>query len=499
MNPLNLSSTILFLVVAVYFLVLFFIARMTSKQASNLDFFNGSRQSPWFVVAFGMVGASLSGVTFLSVPGMVHSVQFSYFQTVMGYALGYAVILYVLLPLYYRRNLISIYGYLFQRYGYYSQKTGSLFFILSRIIGASFRMYLMTMVLHDFIFVYYGIPFWLTSLVSLMLIWSYTVKAGIKTIIWTDTLQTLFMIIAVIVAVISLASAMQLDFVAAINEIKNSDYSQVLFFSEGWSDKNNFYKQFLAGAFLAIVMTGLDQDMMQKNLSCRNLKESQKNIRWFFLILVIVNIIFLCLGALLYLYAQKFALNLPTNPSTGMLITDKVFPFVVFETMPAYMGIVFLIGLLAAAYSTADSALTSLTTSFCVDVLGKINTAKRKRIMIHLSFTLVLFITIVVFRYILEASVIQSLFTIAAYTYGPLLGLFAFGILSKRKIKDKAVPYLAIIAPVVTYFIDKYSEQLLFGYKFSFELLLVNGLLMSIGLVLFSQKQLQNQQKSVTI
>lgn len=487
MTELNLSPQILLIVIAGYFLLLYYISIRTSKSATNMDFYNGSKKSPWFVVAFGMVGATLSGVTFISLPGWVQATQFSYLQMVMGYALGYAIIMLVLLPLYYRRNLISIYGYLNQRFGSYSQKTGSSFFILSRVIGASFRMYLVTMVLHDFIFVHFGLSFWLTTLISLMLIWSYTVRAGIKTIIWTDTIQTFFMIMAVIVVVITIVSQLQMDLPSVVESIKNSGYSQIFFFEGGWADKNNFYKQFLGGAFLAIVMTGLDQDMMQKNLSCKSLKDSQKNMRWFFLILVIVNIVFLCLGALLFIYANNMGITLPTTiiNDTAVLQADKVFPMIAFNHMPRYIGIIFLIGLLAAAYSSADSALTSLTTSFCVDILAKVNTPKARRMQIHFGFSIILFITIVIFRYLLEESAIKNLFELASYTYGPLLGLFAFGIITKKQVKDKAVPIIAISAPILTFIINKYSQQLLSGYKFGFELLLLNGLIMFLGLMLF--------------
>ena len=490
MNQLNLTPTVLLVVIIGYFALLSLISIKTSKGADNLDFFNGYKQSPWFVVAFGMVGASLSGVTFISLPGSVYSNSFSYIQMIMGYAFGYLFIMYVLLPLYYRRNLISIYAYLEQRFGFYSQKTGSTFFILSRIIGASFRMYLMTMVLHDFIFIHFGVPFWLTVLSSLLLIWSYTVKAGIKTIIWTDTLQTFFMIVAVIVAFIAMTTQLEMDFSSAISAIKSSDYSQILFFEGGWSDKLNFFKLFLSGAFMAIVMTGLDQDMMQKNLSCKTLKESQKNMKWFFVILVAVNIMIMALGALLYIYSTKQGINLPLNGETGKIITDKVFPTIALNHLPAYLGVVFLIGLLAAAYSSADSALTSLTTSFCVDILGRVNTPKKQRMLIHVGFTLALFVTIIVFRYLMEASAIQNLFRMAGFTYGPILGLFAFGLLTKNQIKDKFVPVVAVVAPLLTYFIDANSARLLSGYKFGFELLLLNGLLMYVGLLLITKKQI---------
>ncbi|MCF6288091.1 MAG: sodium:solute symporter [Proteobacteria bacterium] len=487
MNQLNLSPAILLSVTATYFFLLYLISRATSKGASKLDFYNGSKKSPWFVVAFGMVGTTLSGATFISVPGWVHDTQFAYLQMVMGYILGYAIIIYVLLPLYYKNNLISIYGYLKQRFGSVAHKTGASFFILSRIIGASFRLYLVTMVLHNFIFAFYGVPFWLSVLISLMLIWSYTVRAGIKTIIWTDTLQTFFMIAAILIALYTIATSLNLDITGVFTSIKNHDYSRIFFFDGGWTDKNNFFKQFLAGALLAFVMTGLDQDMMQKNLSCKNLKESQKNIRWFVVILVFVNIIIMCLGILLYIYANNNGINLPVNES-GKIITDKVFPTIALNHMPAYLGVVFLVGILAAAYSSADSALTSLTTSYCLDIKSDEEVSKKRRMKIHLGFSVILFLTIVIFNYTLESSVISGLFTLAGYTYGPLLGLFTFGMMSKRPVQDKLVPYIALLAPILTFLINKYSTQLFSGYQFGYELLLINGILMFIGLWSISKK-----------
>ena len=492
MNELNLSPSILLLVTIGYFVLLAFIAKKTAKQATNLDFYNGSKQSPWYIVAFGMVGATLSGATFISVPGWVHNTQFSYLQMVMGYTVGYGIIMYVLLPMYYKRNLISIYGYLNQRFGISSHKTGASFFIVSRVIGASFRLYLVTMVLHDFIFSYYGLPFWLTTLISLMLIWSYTVKGGIKTIIWTDTLQTFFMIAAILIALFSIASSLNLDFPGVVTTVTSHDYSRIFFFEGGWSDKNNFYKQFLAGALIAVVMTGLDQDMMQKNLSCKNLKDSQKNIRWFFVVLVMVNIVIMCLGVLLYVFANQQGIDLPVD-SDGKLITDKVFPSIALNHMPAYLGVVFLVGVLAAAYSSADSALTSLTTSYCLDIKSEINTPKKQRMVIHFGFTVVLFVTIVVFKYTMNASAISGLLTLAGYTYGPLLGLFSFGMLTKRKVQDKYVPAIAILSPIITFVLNKYSQELFSGYQFGFEVLLINGLIMFFGLLLLSANKKRKQ------
>lgn len=497
MNTSNLNPTLLLSVTIAYFVLLYLVSYFTSKKATNLDFFNGSKQSPWYLVAFGMIGATLSGVTFISIPGWVHTTQFSYFQMVLGYILGYSVIMYVLLPLYYRKNLISIYGYLEERFGFYSHKTGAFLFIISRVIGSAFRLYLVAMVLHDFIFVHYGIDFWMTVAISLILIWSYTVKAGIKTIIWTDTLQTLFMISAVIIAIITLMSSLNLDFVAMVSEIKNSEYSNTFNFDSAWSDKSNFFKQFIGGAFIAIVMTGLDQDMMQKNLSCKNLQQSQKNMKWFVFVLVIVNIIFLALGALLYIYANTKAIVLPLNPESNLIITDKVYPTIALNYMPSYMGIIFLLGLLAAAYSSADSALTSLTTSFCVDILDKVNTSYKTRIYVHIGFTLTIFVTIMMYKYLMNSSAIEALFKLAGFTYGPILGLFAFGLMTKRQTFDKYIPFIAISSPLATYLIDVNSEQLLFGYRFGFELLLLNGLITFFGLYLFSRKEeMPNEQKN---
>ncbi len=483
-----LSPNLLLISLIAYFGVLFAIAQLSGRKSTNQDFFTGSHLSPWYVVAFGMIGASLSGVTFVSIPGWVLNSKWSYIQMVLGYGLGYAVIMYVLLPLYYKKNLISIYQYLQQRLGESSHKTAAVFFMLSRIIGASFRLYLMTMVLQDFIFVHFGIPFWLTVFISLALIWSYTYKGGIKTIIWTDTLQTLFMLLAVIIALYELSTALGFSFSETVRQINASEYSKSFFFAQGWSDKANFFKQFIAGALIAIVMTGLDQDMMQKNLSCKNLKDSQKNIRWFYLVLVVVNILFLSLGVLLYHYAEKHGINLPQS-SDGKIITDKVFPFLVFNHLPVYLAITFLIGLLAAAYSSADSALTALTTSFCVDILANENPNRKQRIRIHLAFSLILFIVIICFYYFMTTSAIYSLFKIASYTYGPLLGMFAFALFTNRSAKDKFTPYLAIISPVLTYFIDSNSEKLFAGYKFSFELLAINGLIMFLGIFLFSKQE----------
>lgn len=462
--------------VAVYFLMLIGVSYLTGKSDDNQAFFLGNRQSPWFVVAFGMVGASLSGVTFISVPGWVEASQFSYMQVVLGYVVGYVVIIKVLLPLYYRMQLTSIYTYLDARFGGVSYKTGSVFFLLSRIIGASFRLYLVAIVLQITVFDALGVSFFITVAVTIGLIWIYTFRSGIKTIIWTDTLQTTFMLGAVIVTVILIKKHMLPD-TGLVEYIANSDHSQIFFF-EDWKGANHFWKQFLSGVFITIVMTGLDQDMMQKNLSCRNLADAQKNMFWLSITLVVVNLIFLSLGVLLYDFAeaQSIAFEKP----------DELFPAV---AMSGQLGMVvvvlFVIGLIAAAYSSADSALTALTTSFCVDILGieRMEGVRGKQIrkFTHIGFSLVLFMVIVIFEKLNNDSVIKELFTVAGYTYGPILGLYAFGLFTKINVRDKWVPVVAVIAPVLSYVIKDHSEEW-FGYAMSFEHLILNGLLMYTGL-----------------
>ncbi|MCF6184908.1 MAG: sodium:solute symporter [Bacteroidales bacterium] len=479
-----MSPELVFIVITSYFTLLIFISWLTSRRSNTASFFTANRQSPWYLVAFGMIGASLSGVTFISVPGWVSDTKFYYFQMVLGYLVGYFIIATILMPLYYKLNLITIYTYLEKRFGFRSYKTGSAFFLLSRVIGASFRLFLVAGVLQIGFFNAFHIPFWITVLVTVSLIWSYTFKAGIKTIVWTDTLQTLFMLTAVIVTVFIIADKLDLNISGVISVIKNSDYSTV--FDWNWQSKSNFFKQFIAGAFIAVVMTGLDQDMMQKNLTCRNIKDAKKNMFWFSITLVPVNLIFLSLGVLLYYYAAQTGILLPVK-------SDDVFPFLALNNLSVFAGIVFLLGITAAAFSSADSALTALTTSFSVDFLNlkvdednkNINKIKR---LVHIGFSLLLFGVIILFKALNNESVVSDVFKVAGYTYGPILGLFAFGLLSKRKVNDKAVPFIAIISPVLLYFINMYSEQLLFGYKFGFELLIVNGALMFSGLFIFSKK-----------
>jgi len=508
---MTLSPALILSIVGGYFLLLMLIAFWTGKDAENSDFFAASRQAPWYLVAFGMIGASLSGVTFISVPGMVGAaylnpdvssaanMQFSYMQMVMGYLAGYAVIALVLLPLYYKLNLTSIYTYLEQRFGFFSYKTGAGFFLLSRIIGASFRLYLVAMVLYLFVFEPWGLPFWLVALLTIMLIWIYTFKGGIKTIVWTDTLQTTFMLIAVALTVYELTTVMDFSLSSVWSELGARGLDQLFFFDGGWSDPNNFFKQFLAGMFIAIVMTGLDQDMMQKNLTCRNIGDAQKNMFSFSLVLFFVNFIFLLLGALLAIYTLENGIDYERS--------DSLYPTIALQHLSWEVGVVFIIGLVAAAYSSADSALTALTTSFCVDFLGfQTHTtpqneseleaspphqqdSPRVRYMVHIGFSVILFLVIVAFWLINDQSVINKLFKIAGYTYGPLLGLYSFGLFTKRGVNDQFVPLVCIIAPVLTYIINANSQALLFGYKFGFELLLLNGLLTFLGLLIISHKE----------
>ena len=432
-----------------------------------------------------MIGASLSGVTFISVPGEVGNTNFYYFQVVLGYTLGYFTIAKVLLPLYYRLNLVSIYSYLEDRFGFWSYKTGSFFFILSRALGSSLRLYLVASVLQLILFDSLGIPFWVSVLITVGLIWLYTYRGGIKTVVWTDTLQTAFMLASVIITIILIGKDLDIkslgDYVSAVTQ---DDRSTI--FNWDWKAGTNFFKQFISGAFITIVMTGLDQDMMQKNLTCKTLGDAQKNMFWFTIILVIVNILFLSLGVMLYLYAETKGIALPAK-------SDQLFPMLATEHFSSFTGIVFVLGIIAAAYSSADSTLTALTTSFCYDFLQiERNFAPEKRVAIrkkvHIAFTGLMFFLILAFYWLNDQSVINSVFIIAGYTYGPLLGLYSFGLFTKFQVKDNWVPYLAVAAPLLTFLISSNSEKWLWGYKFGFEALILNGALMFLGLYLVRKK-----------
>ncbi len=468
-----------------YTVLLFTVTWITARKANNQSFYIGNRISPWFVVAYGMIGASLSGVTFMSVPGWVKETQFSYMVVVFGYLFGYFVIALVLLPLYYRLKLTSIYSYLDKRFGFWSYKTGAGFFILSRILGASLRMFLVINVLQIFVFDAWHVPFWVNVLIFIALIILYTLKGGIRTIVWTDTLQTTFMLLAVILSVVYISREMGTSVFKLVGTVIDSSVSKM--FITDWHNERFFVKQFLSGMFITISMTGLDQEMMQKNLSCRNLKEAQKNMFTFSGILVFVNFLFLVLGAFLLIYAQSKSIN--------VAMTDDLFPTVAFKYLSPVAGIVFLIGLISAAFPSADGALTSLTTSVSIDFLGLekregLTESKKTKIRyaVHVTIALIFFISILIFRSLNDRAIIDKLFTIAGYTYGPLLGLFSFGLFTNRQVKDKVTPYIAILSPVVCYFLSMYSEELFNGYKFGFELLLLNGFLTFLGLLAFSHK-----------
>lgn len=488
----QLTPITIIIIIASYFLLLITVSYFTGKDGGNAKFFLAGRQSPWILVAIGMVGATLSGVTFISIPGVVGAgkanMAFSYMQMVFGYLLGYLVIATILIPLYYRMNLTSIYGYLEKRFGFYSYKTGAVYFLLSRTIGASFRLYLVAIVLQKFVMDPFGIPFWVTVMITIVLIWIYTFRGGINTIIWTDTLQTVCMLTAVVMTIFAIGSALETNFAGMVGMIRQSEYSQVFFFEGGWSDPNNFFKQFISGALITITMTGLDQDMMQKNLSCKNIGEAQKNMFTFSIALVFAKALFLALGALLYIYASHVGLTIPEQ-------TDQLFPTVALQNLSPLIGIVFILGLTAAAYSSADSALTALTTSFCVDFLNfekkeaTDGSLKQTRIKVHLGFSLLLLATILLFNAISNDAVISQLFVAAGYTYGPLLGLFTFGMVTRLRVRDRYVIPVCLAAPVISFFIDRYSADLLAGFQFGFLIIALNGFLTFLGLLAISYKE----------
>mgnify|MGYP001148525918 CR=1 FL=1 len=490
-----MSSFSILTLIIIYFLVLITIAYFTGKNDSNETFFKANKKSPWYVVAFGMIGASLSGVTFISVPGWVESSQFSYMQIVFGYLFGYFVIAYVLIPIYYNLKVTSIYEYLKHRFGTKSHKTGAFFFFVSRVLGASFRLFLVASVLQYFIFDAWNVPFEVTVIFSILLIWIYTFKGGIKTIVWTDTLQTLFMLVAVFATIFIILNKLDWSFSEIYSSTALDNYSQI-FFTEDFNDKKHFIKSFLGGMFITIAMTGLDQDMMQKNLTCKNIKEAQWNIVSLGFVLIIVNFIFLTLGALLFVYAEKFGISIPIVD--GSVKTDLLFPEIALNgNLGTTVSIVFILGLIAAAYSSADSALTSLTTSYCIDFLDIENKEASKQKSIrkktHIVISVILVFVIILFRYVLEENVISSLLQVASYTYGPLLGLFAFGIFTKIKIKDHLAWIIAVISVICTYFLNLNSTTLLNGYVFGYELLIVNGIITFIGLYLIREKQTKMQ------
>jgi len=496
-----MSPITILLIMVIYFGILIFIANIVGKDSGNDAFFLANRKSKWYMVAFGMIGVALSGVTFISVPGEVGSVsgeQFKYFQFVIGNAIGFMIISKILLPLYYRLNLISIYQYIEQRMGVYSYKTAALIFLISRTIGSAFRLYLVAIVLQRFVFDHYGIPFWMTVSISLGLIFVYTYKGGLKTIIITDLLQTFFLVSSLVFTIYFVCKNMNYNMLEAFEAVKNSNYSKIFFYEDFITSKYHFAKQILGGIFVTIAMVGLDQDLMQKNLSCKNITEAQKNMLSFTGIFVIVNLLFLSVGALLYLYADQNGISVPTDLIAGKTRTDLLFPEIAFNHFSIIPAIVFLLGLTAATFATTDSALTAMTTSFCVDFL-KMNqkneqVAKKmikQRYVVHLSFAFLMFLVILIFNAINDASVVSMIFRIASYTYGPLLGMYTFGLfLKKRQTLDKITPIICMLAPFFTFLIAKNSKIIFGGYIFDVELIILNGLITFLGLLIFSRKNM---------
>lgn len=478
-----MNGIFILITIIIYFGILLGISSITAHSHSDNDaFFRGNRQSPWYIVSFGMIGASLSGVTFVSVPGMVKNIDMTYMQTCMGFFFGYLIIAHVLLPLYYRLNLTSIYTYLGQRIGRYSYKTGASFFLISKMLGAAARLYLVCIILQHYVFDAYNIPFAVTAIGTVALIWLYTHKSGIRTIVWTDSLQTLCLLLALGLILYNVADKLNLNFGGVIDTIKNSSESRIFVFDD-WQSKQNFFKQFFSGIFITIVMTGLDQDMMQKNLSCRNLKEAQKNMYCYGISFVPVNLLFLSLGILLMVAATQMNIAIPAKG-------DDLLPMFAAGGHLGYAVLVFFtIGIIAAAFSSADSALAALTTSFCIDILNtdklKENEAVRIRKITHIGISTIFVICILIFEAIDSQSVIDTIYTLASYTYGPLLGLFCFGLFTKLKPRDRYVPYIAIASPVVCYMIDILTFNVT-GYKFGYEMLMFNGLLTFMGLAALS-------------
>lgn len=483
----------------VYFGILFTISHYTTRKDNGNDaFFKANKNSKWYLVAFGMIGTALSGVTFISVPGEVGAPsgeQFKYFQFVLGNAIGFILIAKVLLPQYYRMNLTSIYGYIERRLGTYSYKTAATIFLISRTIGSAFRLYLVVIVLQRYVFDFYGTPFATTVLISLALIFAYTYRGGLKTIIITDTLQTFFLVSSVFLTIYFICQSMDLNVTEAFSAVKNSNYSKIFFFEDFLTSKFHFVKQILGGIFVTIAMVGLDQDLMQKNLSCATIGEAQKNMFTFTGIFVLINIFFLSVGALLYIYAAKNGIEVPTDLVTGKPRTDLLFPEIAFHHLTLIPSVIFLLGLTAATFATTDSALTALTTSFCVDFLAMDKTenanktsAIRTRHLVHLVFSFLMFLVILFFNAINDSSVVGMIFRVASYTYGPLLGLYCFGLFMKSKtVRDKWVPIICLLSPALTYLISENSKTLFFGYVFDNELIIVNGLITFIGLLLISK------------
>lgn len=474
-----MNSYIILSIIAIYFGILLLIAWITGRKSSSNDaFFLGNRKSPWYIVSIGMIGTSLSGVTFVSVPGMVRSIDMTYMQTVLGFFFGYILIAKVLLPLYYKLELTSIYSYLGDRIGRRSYKTGASFFLLSKIVGAAARLYLVVLILQHYVFSTWNIPFWVTVVLSIFLVWLYTYRSGIKTIIWTDTLQALCLVAMLVVIIWKVKDSMELDMGGMIQTLTDSPHFRIFEFDD-WHSTQHFVKQFFSGIFITIVMTGLDQDMMQKNLSCKSLKDAQKNMYTYGFAFTPVNFLFLSLGVLLLSLAAQKNIALPA-------LNDDILPmFCTSGILGHSILIFFTIGIIAAAFSSADSALTALTTSFCVDILGvekeEAHKAKRTRLMTHFLISILFAIIILIFKAVNSRSVIDAIYIIASYTYGPLLGLFVFGLFTKKHPRDKYVPYICILSPLICFATDYLVKQYT-GYAFGYEMLMVNGAITFFGL-----------------
>jgi Na+/proline symporter len=469
-------------VIIVYFSVLLLISYFVGRKSTdNEAFFLGNKKSPWWVVAIGMVGSSISGVSFVSVPGMVGKIDFSYMQTVLGFFVGYLIIANVLLPLYYRLNLTSIYTYLEQRFGKYSYKTGASFFLLSRTIGSGVRLYLVTLILQHLIFDAWHIPFVVTASVAVFLIWLYTHRSGIKTIVWTDTLQTICLVSALVLMVVQVSKQLNFGVGEFAGTMINYEHSRIFVFDD-WHSKQNFFKQFFSGIFIAIAMTGLDQDMMQKNLTCRNLHDAKKNMYWYGVSFVPLNLLFLMLGAMMLMLAAQNNIALPA-------ITDEILPLFATQYLGSVVTFLFVIGIIAATFASSDSALASLTTSFSVDILGvkhdESKVAERKRKWTHAGMSVLFVLIMLVFKAVNDKSLVDAIYTIVSYTYGPLLGMFAFGLFTKRQVRDKAVPLVAIAAPVLCYVLNVISTNF-WSYPLGYELLIINGLITFVGMRMFS-------------
>ncbi len=474
-----MNSYIILSIIAIYFGILLLIAWITGRKSTSNDaFFLGNRKSPWYIVSIGMIGTSLSGVTFVSVPGMVRSIDMTYMQTVFGFFFGYILIAKVLLPLYYKLKLTSIYSYLGDRIGKRSYKTGASFFLLSKIVGAAARLYLVVLILQHYVFSTWNIPFWVTVIISIFLVWLYTYRSGIKTIIWTDTLQALCLVAMLVVIIWKVKEAMELDMGGMVQTLTENPHFRIFEFND-WHSTQHFVKQFFSGIFITIVMTGLDQDMMQKNLSCKSLKDAQKNMYTYGFAFTPVNFLFLALGVLLLSLASQKNIELPA-------LNDDILPmFCTSGILGHSILIFFTIGIIAAAFSSADSALTALTTSFCVDILGvekeEANKAKRTRLMVHLLISALFAIIILIFKAVNSRSVIDAIYMIASYTYGPLLGLFVFGLFTKKQPRDKYVPYICILSPLICFATDYLVKQHT-GYAFGYEMLMLNGAITFFGL-----------------